>query len=72
MVNQAYFYVRLLGEGAAQLLWNAPLFAVEKNKLALHLGLPEGKSDEDFTLGYREMNRGMGIGRYIKDIPYSI
>lgn len=59
--NYSYFYVRLPKFGAAQFLWSAPLFSIEKRKLILHLGLPEGKSDEDFSLRYREMHRGMGI-----------
>jgi hypothetical protein len=64
--NHNYFHVRLPSVGAAQFLWDAPLFAVEGRKLALHIGLPEGESDESFTLRYREMNRGMGIGGLFK------
>lgn len=53
--NHGYFYVRLPRMGAAQFLWNAPLFAVEQGNLTLHLGIPDGKSDEDVLIRYREM-----------------
>ncbi|MES2182644.1 MAG: hypothetical protein V4493_11160 [Pseudomonadota bacterium] len=53
--NHGYFYVRLPRKGTAQFLWNAPLFAVEYGKLTLHLGIPDGKSDEDILTRYREM-----------------
>jgi hypothetical protein len=66
MGNHSCLYVRLPSIGAAQLLWDAPLFAVERNNLTLHLGLPEGQNDEEFSLRYREMNRGMGIGGLFK------
>ena len=51
--NHSYLYVRLPKVGAAQFLRNSPLFAVERNKLALHLGLPDGPSDEEFSIRYR-------------------
>jgi len=62
MGNHDYFYVRLPKVGEAQFLWDSPLFALERHNLTLHLGLPDGSSDEEFSLRYREMNRGMGIG----------
>jgi len=40
------------------LLWDAPLFAVEHRSLTLHLGLPEGPSDEEVANRYREMGFG--------------
>lgn len=64
--NHGYFYIRLPGNGAAQFLWDAPLFAIEHDKLALHLGFPEGQDDDDFSLRYRDMNRGMGIDGLFK------
>jgi hypothetical protein len=55
-----YFHVRLPGVGAAQFLWDAPLFAIENKKLTLHLGLPDGPSDEEAAIRYREMGfRGL-------------
>ena len=56
--SESYFYVRLPETGAAQLLWDAPLFAVEHRSLTLHLGLPEGPSDEEVANRYREMGFG--------------
>jgi hypothetical protein len=49
------FHVRLPGMGAAQFLWNAPLFAVERHHLTLHLGLPDERSDEEAANRYRLM-----------------
>ena len=68
--NHGYFYVRLPKLGKAQFLWDAPLFAVESGNVTLHLGLPDGPSDEQFSLRYREMNRGMGIGGLFKIYLY--
>ena len=56
--NHGYLYVRLPKEGVAQFLWETPLFAVEGKKLTLHLGLPEGRTDEEVTNRYREMGFG--------------
>jgi hypothetical protein len=53
-----YFYVRLPRMGVAQFLWDAPLFAIERHKLTLHLGLPDGPSDEEVAKRYREMGFG--------------
>ena len=53
-----YFYVRLPKAGSAMFLWNTPLFSVENRQLTLHLGLPNGPSDEDFGIHYREMGFG--------------
>lgn len=66
MGNHSFYYVRLPRTGAAQFLWDVPLFSSEGKDLTLHLGLPDGKTDEDFSLRYREMNRGMGIGGLFK------
>ncbi len=55
-----YLYVRLPKIGAAQFLWEAPLFTIERNKLALHLGLPAEPNDEEILKQYREMGfRGL-------------
>jgi hypothetical protein len=60
MDHRVYFHIRLPKVGAAQFLWDAPLFAVERRKLTLHLGLPGGKSDEEVANRYREMGfRGL-------------
>ena len=55
MGNYGYFYVRLPSVGTAQFLWDAPLFAVERRKLSLHLGLPHGPNDEEITQRYHDM-----------------
>lgn len=55
-----FFYVRLPKVGSAQFLWDAPLFSVERHKLALHLGIPDGPSVEEIASHYREMGfRGL-------------
>jgi len=60
MDHRVYFHVRLPKVGSAHFLWDAPLFAVERRKLTLHLGLPEGQNDEDVANRYREMGfRGL-------------
>lgn len=56
--NYGYIFVRLPKVGAAQFLWETPLFAVEGKKLTLHLGLPDGPSDEEVAGRYREMGFG--------------
>ncbi|CAM3992865.1 hypothetical protein CCOS865_04629 [Pseudomonas reidholzensis] len=53
--NHAYMFVRLPKTGTATFLWETPLFAVENNKLTLHLGVPEGASDEELASRYHEM-----------------
>ncbi|MFF7109106.1 hypothetical protein [Pseudomonas sichuanensis] len=53
--NHAYMFVRLPKAGVAQFLWDTPLFAVEGNKLTLHLGVPDGPSDEEVASRYHEM-----------------
>lgn len=50
-----HFHIRLPKAGAAQFLWDTPLFAVERQKLTLHLGLPDGTNDEDFEARYCQM-----------------
>ena len=58
MGNHGYFYIRLPKVGAAQFLWDAPLFAVERHNITLHLGLPDGPGDEDAAIHYRKMSFG--------------
>lgn len=56
--NHAYLFVRLPKVGAAQFLWETPLFAVEGKNLTLHLGVPDGPNDEEVASRYREMGFG--------------
>lgn len=53
--NHAYLFVRLPRTGTAKFLWDTPMFAVEGDKLTLHLGLPDGPSDEEVASRYQEM-----------------
>ncbi|USS53617.1 GNAT family N-acetyltransferase [Pseudomonas kermanshahensis] len=53
--NHAYLFVRLPKTGTAKFLWETPMFAVEGDKLTLHLGLPDGPSDEEVASRYHEM-----------------
>lgn len=66
MGGHGYFYVRVSDKVSAQFFWDSPLFALDHSNLVLHLGLPDGQSDENFSLRFREMNRGMGIGGITK------
>ncbi len=54
----SHFHVRLPKLGAAQFLWDSPLFAIERHKLTLHLGLPDGPNDDEVSKRYREMGFG--------------
>ncbi|VVQ33532.1 hypothetical protein PS943_03354 [Pseudomonas fluorescens] len=56
--NYGYLFVRLPKVGAAQFLWETPLFAVQGKQLTLHLGLPDGPSDGEVANRYREMGFG--------------
>ncbi|WGK88555.1 hypothetical protein [Pseudomonas migulae] len=53
--NHAYMFVRLPKTGRARFLWDTPLFAVEGKEITLHLGLPDGPSDEEVASRYHEM-----------------
>ncbi|MHC8354566.1 hypothetical protein ACYZTL_04820 [Pseudomonas sp. LB3P81] len=53
--NHAYMFLRLPKTGVARFLWETPLFAAEGKELTLHLGLPEGPSDEEAASRYHEM-----------------
>lgn len=53
-----YFYVQPPKAGEAKFFWYSPLFSVERNKLVLHLGLPDGPSDDEFSKRYHEMGFG--------------
>ncbi|AYG44906.1 hypothetical protein DV532_11635 [Pseudomonas sp. Leaf58] len=53
--NHAYLFVRLPSTGTAKFLWDTPMFAVEGDKLTLHLGLPDGPSAEEVASRYHEM-----------------
>ena len=53
--NFQYFYMRLPKTGGAQFLWHSPVFGVEGGKPTLHLGIPEGKTDEEMLARYHEM-----------------
>jgi hypothetical protein len=50
-----YFHIRLPKVGAAQFLWDTPLFSIERENLTLHLGLPHGLSDGEFAARYGQM-----------------
>ena len=63
--NSSYFYVRLPKSGAAQFLWDAPLFSVDFGRLSLHLGIPKGKTDEEIAVRYREMGYGGLVKIYL-------
>lgn len=56
--NYDYFYLKFPQKGAAQFFWDAPLFGVEKGQVTLHLGIPEGKTDEEVRARYHEMGYG--------------
>lgn len=53
--NFSYFYMRLPKSGGAQFLWHTPMFGAEAGKPTLHLGIPDGKTDEELLARYHEM-----------------
>jgi hypothetical protein len=53
--NFNYFYLKLPKTGAAQFLWDSPVFGVEAGKPTLHLGVPEDKTEEEMLERYHEM-----------------
>lgn len=53
--NHAYMFIRLPKANTARFLWDTPLFAFEGKELTLHLGLPDGPSEEEVASRYREM-----------------
>jgi hypothetical protein len=53
--NHAYLFVRLPKVGRASFLWETPLFAMEGDKLTLHLGVPDGSSAAQVASRYQEM-----------------
>ena len=53
-----YFYLKFPKKGAAQFFWDSPLFAIEDRKITLHLGVPDGKANEDVMARYHEMGYG--------------
>lgn len=66
----SHFHIRLPRVGAAKFLWDSPLFAIERHKLTLHLGLPEGLNDDEIANRYREMGFGGLFKVYMYcDIP---
>ncbi len=56
--NFKYFYMKLPKTGGAQFLWHSPVFGVESGKPTLHLGIPEGKTEEEMLARYHEMGYG--------------
>ena len=56
--NFDYFYMKLPKTGGAQFLWHSPVFGVEGGKPTLHLGIPEGKTEEEMLTRYHEMGYG--------------
>lgn len=49
------FHLRAPKHGAAQFFWDTPLFALEGKNVTLHLGIPEGKTDEEVIEHHKEM-----------------
>jgi hypothetical protein len=53
-----YFYIKLPKRGKEHFFWDSPLFAIEKNRITLHLGVPEKQTDEEVIARYHEMGYG--------------
>jgi hypothetical protein len=53
-----YLYLKLPKKGSDQLFWDSPLFAIEDQKITLHLGVPQDKTDEEIMARYHEMGYG--------------
>ena len=54
----AYYYLKFPKSGAQHFFWDSPLFNIENNQIVLHLGVPEGKTDEEVMARYHEMGYG--------------
>lgn len=53
-----YYYFKVPDKGAALFFWGSPLFAIEKNRITLHLGVPANQNDEEVMTRYHEMGYG--------------
>jgi hypothetical protein len=51
----SYFYVKVKNTDSADFFWDFPLFAVENGGVALHLGLPSARNEEEFLSHYSKM-----------------
>jgi hypothetical protein len=56
--NEGHFHVRLPREDAARFLWESPLFAVERGRLTLHVGVPVGPGEAEVGRRFRELAFG--------------
>ncbi len=50
-----HFYVLLPEQAAPAMLWHAPIFGEKAGTLTLHLGLPEGRTDDQALARFREL-----------------
>lgn len=53
--GQQFFYLKPPITGAADFFWGAPLFSVKNKNIALHLGIPQAKTEEEIAEKYHEM-----------------
>jgi hypothetical protein len=53
--NDGWFFLRLPRQGSAGFLWEAPVFAMERQGITLCLGLPPAISDGEAMKRFREM-----------------
>jgi hypothetical protein len=53
-----FYFLKIPRESRARFLWNSPLFSLEKEGLALRLGVPDGPSDGEVAARYREAGFG--------------
>lgn len=56
--NEAYFHLRLPRQDVARFLWESPVFAVERGRLTLHVGVPAGPSEDEVGRRFRELAFG--------------
>lgn len=54
----SYFYIKVPVAASALFFWSSPLFAIEKNGITLHLGVPANQADEEVVERYHEMGYG--------------
>ncbi len=67
--NYDYFYLKFPKFGAAQFFWDTPLFGVENGQVTLHLGVPQGKTDEEVQAHYHQMGYGGLYKVYLHFVP---
>lgn len=55
LAGSSSFYLKVPEQLKPEFFWYSPVFSIENGELSLHLGLPAGKTEEDFLKHYSKM-----------------